>query len=96
MKIIICKNRPIAGVPVNPGIDDLDPESVGLVNHFLKNGTGVGKKNFFHQRVRPELALGAAGYTSHAGQQDNKNSHADENTNLQVPRNRIRIFRSFC
>ncbi len=83
MEIIIFKNRPVAGIPVYPGIDDLDPEGIGLVNDFLQERTGIGKENFFHQRIRPELAFYPAGYAHHSGQQEKKNSHADENTNLQ-------------
>ncbi len=57
MKIIIPEHGLIVSVPVNPGINDLNPIGFGLPNYLLHGGTGIGSQNFLKQRVCFKLAV---------------------------------------
>ncbi len=46
MKIKVFKARPVSGIPVDLGVNDLNSIVLGLLYNFLQNGICVRLKDF--------------------------------------------------
>jgi hypothetical protein len=78
MEIVIPEIGPVVFIPVDSGIDDLDPVFIRVADEFSYQSAGIRPEQVCHQRIRFKLTAGRK-KEKHYGEKSEK-AHAGENT----------------